>query len=758
MPTTSPTVPPTSTWRALEQRPLARAELAAAAWEVFSVMLFAAAVVPAALSVPPAATFAATLVLSAWIGPRAAARGRRAATLAASLRAVAWPASLLPLPGAIEPVLFVPALAFGIMAATVRRAVYLRASTGPEPRDAAALRDVLRARVSENAALVGIVGGHVLLLFAVAFLRTQSRVMFRGWWEVVPVLAIVGTAGFTLAVRPATRHVLHALSVGASAPRAELVRGLEQAQRLPATLSFVNFATWLAFTTIGVFYFRPGPAEWNPSDAVMQLLYGALFSWGVAFYQRGLHEDTVRPVVALLARWTGDDARRAVASRLEQRMLADFGLPYAFTAVLSLLSTIALYRTLATDLTWREDFNAILALVTSFTMLGLAVGSVIVRAARAIARPLGEVADAAETVAAGKLDAQVPEVRGAVEVVGLAESVERMRGALASTIAELEDERAHLEANVEARTAELRRALSELRAAQIALVHTERLASLGELVANVAHEIGNPLNAIAGSSGPLEQLAVDVRAILDAYRRAERDLPDERRRELEVLRRELDLDATLDDLTGISSVIRRATERSVRIVQNLKNFSRTTGEPMPSDLHAGIDETLLLLGPRLRQACIRVERRLGELPPVVCRAGEVNQVFMNVFMNSIQALETVPASGEGPASGDAAAVAREREIVITTRTEGETAVVVVEDNGPGVPAGMESRIFDPFFTTKPRGQGTGLGLSISTEIIRRHGGSLTVEASERGGARLVCRLPIEGPKARDSLAPPSAPR
>src|SRR5690606_21727240 len=158
--------------------------------------------------------------------------------------------------------------------------------------------------------------------------------------------------------------------------------------------------------------------------------------------------------------------------------------------------------------------------------------------------------------------------------------------------------------------------------------------------------------------GPLEQLAADVRAVLDAYRSAERDLPEPRRRELEALRRELDLDATLDDLTGISSVIRRATERSVRIVQNLKNFSRTPGEPMPTDLHAGIEETLLLLGPRIRQACVRVSRRLGELPPVVCRAGEVNQVFMNVVMNAIQALETIPANG------DAGGAPREREIVI----------------------------------------------------------------------------------------------
>src|SRR5690606_11122528 len=113
-------------------------------------------------------------------------------------------------------------------------------------------------------------------------------------------------------------------------------------------------------TTLGVFYLRHGP-RWNVSDGVMQLLYGARFSWGVAFYQRSLHEDTMRPIVRLLESWAkeSDPRRPSPPARLEQRMLSDFGLPYAFTAVLSLLSSIALYRTLSTDLSWREDFNSI---------------------------------------------------------------------------------------------------------------------------------------------------------------------------------------------------------------------------------------------------------------------------------------------------------------------------------------------------------------------------------------------------------------
>jgi signal transduction histidine kinase len=273
------------------------------------------------------------------------------------------------------------------------------------------------------------------------------------------------------------------------------------------------------------------------------------------------------------------------------------------------------------------------------------------------------------------------------------------------------------------------------------------MASIGELVAGVAHEINNPLNAIAGAAVPLAALAPELREVLDAYRKAEADLPQARRRALEELRQKLDLDGSLDDLAGISTVIRRAVDRSVKIVQNLKSFSRASGEDVPADLHEGIEETLMLLAPRLRASGVEILRRFGELPPVVCRAGEINQVFMNLLVNALQALEgTVGTAGAAPPA-----------ITIETWVEDETAAVAISDNGPGVPAGLETRIFDPFFTTKPRGQGTGLGLSISTDIARRHGGSLTLEPSDpanpltASGARFVVRLPV------GRRSPPSRP-
>lgn len=738
--------------------PRIQAEAVAGGWEIFSVLLFVSAVVPAAFSsIWPPVIFGASMLLSAAAARSLTQRGSTGFAIAGAIRAVSWPLAVSPVLAATGSRAMVAAVAFGLMAGGIRRAIYRRMLGDPpdlhpgnptlstQDREIAALQRTLRSHLSESAMVAGIVGGHTMLLFSVAFLRTQSQVIFKAWWEIVPILALLGTGGFTFAVRPTTSAVLAALKAGKDADKAVLLRGLSQAVALPNVLAWLNFGVWFACTVVGVFYFRPGPASWQPADAVMQIGFGSLFAWGVSFYQRAWHRDTAAPAVAVLRGWTGS-AASADSVSLRDRMLRDFGLPLLFSVTLSLFSSIGLYRALGSDLTIREDFNAITALFASFLLLVLAVGGVVARAAHELSRPMMQLAQAADLVAHGKLEHAVPRVTGPVEVVGLGQSIEGMREALARTIAELEQERAGLEAKVEARTAELSRALEELKHAQTALIHNERMASIGELVAGVAHEIYNPLNAIAGSAEPLERVVGEVRQVIDAYRAAERDLPPERRRDIIALREQLDLDASLDDLKGISTVVRRAIDRSVRIVQNLKHFSRATGEMAPSDLHAGLEETLMLLAPRLRHASIRVDKRYGDLPLVVCRAGEMNQIFMNLLTNAIQALEHAgPTNGAppaGPVDEALAAAPAEHVIEIETWVDQEQAAIAVADSGPGVPKEIEKRIFAPFFTTKPRGQGTGLGLSISTDIARRHGGTLSLEPSQRGGARLVCRIPL----------------
>jgi two-component system, NtrC family, sensor kinase len=719
----------------------------AALWEVFSALLFISAVVPAAFETPwPAVVLLGSLGLSAALAHRLKALGMRGYTIAGALRALSWPLAAAPLLPTAGPRVLVAALAFGLMAGGMRRAAYRRLLDGRDAElDDQALHESLRGRLSEAAMVAGILGGHVMLLFSVAFLRTQSQIIFQAWLEIVPALALIGTAGFTLAIRPATRSLLRALAAGPSGDPAVLQRGLAHAIALPRLLAYLNFGVWSACTAIGVLRVRPGPAAWRVGDAVMQLAYGGLFSLGVAFYQRTWQRDALAPAVERLRRWTGT-LESAPLTPLRRRMLLDFGLPLLFTAVLSLLSSIGLYRALGSDLSFREDFNAVLALFASFSILVIAVGAVVARAARDLSVPMTQLARAADQVARGQLDAAVARVAGPVEVVGLGESIERMRQGLAHTIGELSKERAGLEANVEARTAELRHALDELRRTQAALIQGERLASIGELVAGVAHEIYNPLNAIAGAAVPLEELVTGIREVLEAYRTIEADLSPERRRALEELRERVDLAAALDDLVGISTVIKRGIDRSVRIVTNLRNFSRVSGEAVPTDLHVGLEETLMLLAPRLRRAGIEVVRRFGEIPPVVCQAGELNQVFMNLLVNAIQALE--------PGAEGAEKEWGQGVIGIETRLEGESVAVSVTDNGPGVPSSLEQRVFDPFFTTKPRGQGTGLGLSISTDIARRHGGSLNLEHPDGGGARFVCRIPVGKRPASTRSIPP----
>jgi two-component system, NtrC family, sensor kinase len=267
------------------------------------------------------------------------------------------------------------------------------------------------------------------------------------------------------------------------------------------------------------------------------------------------------------------------------------------------------------------------------------------------------------------------------------------------------------------------------------------MASLGQLVAGIAHEINNPLSAIAGSIESLAIRATEARRVLERYRDLERELPAAAQQDLRRLRQEVDLDATLDDLDGIARVIRRSTDRAVRIVVDLLHFSRASTDRVPTDLHAGLDEALSLLGSHLRHENVIVEKDYASLPELWVRAGEVNQVFLNLLTNAWQAV-----SGQKPA-----------KIRVATRLLPTSVEVVIEDNGPGVPEELRTRIFDPFFTTKPAGRGTGLGLSISAQIAARHGGVLSVEEAPHRGARFVLRLPLALAPSQLSKAATSGP-
>jgi len=703
---------------------LAGAELAAIGWESISGLLFAAAVSPVVVTGPwPTLIFTGSLCVNALLAPWLARGGRALFWALDVTRAASWAVALVPVVELTGKRALLGAGAFGLMASGVRRALYryARDREGGSVGTSELLRS-LNDRLAESTFVVGVVAGHILMLFLVAFLRTTNDQIRNAWWQVLPWLTLGGTLMFTLVVPRVTRSVMQALSVPPKGDPERLARGMRRAVRLPGQLALVNFGLWLTCTTLGAFGFR-NLFGWTPMDAAIVVAIGLLFAWGISFYQRAWHLGILAPIVEELRLRGAARSTELDRGSLRRRMLVDFGLPLVFSCALSLFACLGLYRALVGS--FGSNAREVLPLVGSFVVLVVTAGGVMVRAARDLSRPMSALAQAADRVGRGDLEAAVPHVDGPDEITRLRESIERMRRTLATTIAELEGERAGLEEKVTARTAALSRALLELKETQAALLHGEKMASLGQLVAGVAHEINNPLNAIAGSVESLAGRAAEVRRVLEAYRAAETSLPAEVKRELADLREEVDLDATLEDLEGIARVTRRSTDRAVRIVSDLLHFSRASSDRVPTNLHAGLDEALSLLGSHLRHAGVVVVKRYGAIPEVLVRADEVNQIFLNLLTNALQAV-----SGRTPAS------IRIRTGVIATGVE-----IVIEDSGPGVPRELRTRIFDPFFTTKPAGQGTGLGLSISAQIAARHGGTLTVEDAEGGGARFVLRLP-----------------
>ncbi|MDZ8027717.1 MAG: GAF domain-containing protein [Nostoc sp. DedQUE11] len=285
----------------------------------------------------------------------------------------------------------------------------------------------------------------------------------------------------------------------------------------------------------------------------------------------------------------------------------------------------------------------------------------------------------------------------------------------------------------------LARALEDLKQTQTQLIQTEKMSSLGQLVAGVAHEINNPVNFIYGNINHVSEYAQDLLGILDLYLRNCPNPDPEIRDRAE----EIDLEFLTEDLPKTLSSMKIGIDRIRQIVSGLRNFSRLDqAEKKPVDIHEGIDSTLLILQHRLKakpeSPAIKLVKEYGQLPLVECYAGPLNQVFMNVLSNAIDALEDYRDTSK----------AHNSQITITT-TVGEiegnikSVVIRITDNGPGIPEDLKVRICDPFFTTKPVGKGTGLGLSISYQIVvDKHGGIFKCESQPGLGTEFWIEIPI----------------
>lgn len=278
-------------------------------------------------------------------------------------------------------------------------------------------------------------------------------------------------------------------------------------------------------------------------------------------------------------------------------------------------------------------------------------------------------------------------------------------------------------ADLESQNVELATRKAELERLQAQLVHHEKMASLGQIAAGIAHELNNPAGFIFGNMDLLKQCTVDFEKLLKAYNSIE--FSGEKAAEIEAIKAEIHYDGLLADLTSIVDDCRDGAERIRDVVQNLRLFSRLDeAELKKIDLHEGLDSTIRLLSRYFSSGHISLIKDYGDLPLISCYAGQLNQVWMNLLENAAQA------------------VGIDGVVKVTTRAEGDSVLVAISDTGCGIDNEQQSKIFDPFFTTKPVGEGTGLGLSITYGIIERHGGSITVESARDRGTTIMVKVPI----------------
>ena len=293
-------------------------------------------------------------------------------------------------------------------------------------------------------------------------------------------------------------------------------------------------------------------------------------------------------------------------------------------------------------------------------------------------------------------------------------------------------ERKKAEGALRLSTAELEQANHQLKENQAQLLQSEKMASVGQLAAGVAHEINNPMGFISGNLGTMRDYVSDLKELLDSYKQLEESVTgkelDKAQTAVEEIakkKEELDMEFLLEDVDNLVSESRDGAERVRKIVQNLKEFSHVDKEEkMPANLNDGVESTLNIVWNEIKHIAT-VEKEYGDIPEVRCHPMELNQVFMNMLVNAAQAME------------------KEGTITIRTFQDDGFVCVSIADTGKGMPPEVVEKVFDPFFTTKEVGEGTGLGLNMAYNIVvNKHNGEILVDSKEGTGTIFTVKIPL----------------
>ncbi|MEM9091456.1 MAG: ATP-binding protein [Cyanobacteria bacterium P01_F01_bin.53] len=361
--------------------------------------------------------------------------------------------------------------------------------------------------------------------------------------------------------------------------------------------------------------------------------------------------------------------------------------------------------------------------LTALAISALGAGIVVIVGqwtAKKIIRPIKAVTHTAQQVVQTSDFSQQARITGQDEVGMLATALNQLITWMGEYSEALQASQAALREKIQERS----QALSQLKDTQSQLIQAEKMSGLGEMVAGIAHEINNPINFIHGNLSHASQYTTDLLTLLDLYQKSYPNPTPDIQRVIE----DIDLDFVKSDFANILTSMEVGTTRTQEIVISLRNFARLDeSERKPVDLSMGIDSTLLLLNHRIKQG-VEIIKDYTLSERVTCYPAQLNQVFMNILSNALDALES--------------SQTKTPKIVIRIERKENKAMISIRDNGPGIPTEVKAKIFDPFFTTKPVGKGTGLGLSIGYKIVQKHNGKLSVEQISPQGTEFVLELPF----------------